>query len=314
MTESRGKAWGWQAVLDRASEVFGRWYNRRPPHTPQHFKLAPKSPDMRGFSQSAGERPGNRTSEPPQAGDADQRVLKRVRQLAIAFDPSGGIGASPEAALTYLEDLEQALLEHFHDEDTLRSGDEPGSRAVADHARDLLRHANDRLSGDPDFDVLKDHIGFGAVLAGIDRDRIWTRIDRSDLAAFVRRPVVQGVLRAQALVTAYYPTRDEWGDFRTALDLAAGVLRSAATDLGGSIHHARLLVPISSPDARAQDADVVRLSLLAPLVRALAGTTFRPVEGRIALDWTTFGYESSRGGRAQSLFAGYTPAEWRGRN
>lgn len=243
-------------------------------------------------------------SSPDHEGDELLSYLRRFD----AIGPSGGSQESIAFVEFLVSELEARVAE---DERPVLSDIENAGTSVPERALELIMESMRALSTQPLFEELADHVSLHSAISAMSANPDWWRADKNTPAEFVRRKDLQTVMRAQSLVSTYFPSQDVWFDLRLGLDLAALVLRQAARTRQIRLHHARLLVPITTPEAQADDGGPTGLRRLDPVVKALRTVTLRPSEGHLAVEWTSFGYSDESGIRAHSRYMRYNPAEWR---
>jgi len=271
--------------------------HRPPPITRGESATQEQPPSV---SEAVGSGKTSRQSE-------DAKLLDYLRGR-FGNDPP----ANSDQAINLIEDLISELQAQYQQETTVVHGSASGGGTpLSETAATMISNGRRALEADDDFLELSKFLGLDETIDSIAANPEWWRDGIDDFSSFVRKREVQTLLRADALVSTYYPANETWHAFRLGLELSSALLREAAQTRRMRLHHALLLVPFESADARADDGDLIRMQRLVPITNTLQQTNFRSTTPRVAIDWPSFGYSDERGVRVVSRYVKYNAHEWR---
>lgn len=300
--------------------------------------LSTRADDPRSGGPRSGSRVGPLQGRGPGgASDAGDRsgAVEEERLLDFFAERFSIRERSSDAAIAYLERLAEAIdgLRRRAEEaenraaaldDALRrapAGGETGGdptaaawRVALDGARSI-RIAAQALRNDPDFKAFSALLGFEDAVRRLISEQ--ARLANGPLEArAVEEDWPHAIWRAEALLSAYFPTSGDWGDLRHGVSVAAAALRQLLLLEGVAVGHVRLLGPYEPGDGEIWSSSVEGLWEVGPIrerARQLAAASGL-VQGQaqpLVIDCEAFGFSDElRGLSAQARLITLDPAAW----
>ena len=275
-------------------------------------------------------RSGDETAPPPVArGERAPRGEREAREGRLLFDYFQDRFDVPErsadAAIGYLEQVAKAVervrrraqsaegaLERALDKTAEAASAAAGGELAAGSTAMALKLAMDGVrTARPAMHTLRGRADqlFEAFAAETELDDTLRRLAGLHAAhadgstvdpELVLEPWPHALLRAEALLTAYFPADGLWGELREGLAGAAAGLRRALREANVVVGHVRLLTPYRQVDGEVWEEALGQLGRLEPVRTALA----RVGGGELIVDCEAFGYvDRDRGssGRARLI-------------
>lgn len=169
-----------------------------------------------------------------------------------------------------------------------------GWRLAMDGARSI-RIAAGALRRDPDFIAFSQLIGFEDAVRRLTAEQARTGGARID-PHLVEEDWPHALWRAEALLSAYFPTTGDWGDLRHGVSVAAAAIRQMLLTEGVAVGHVRMLAPYAAGDGEAWSSSADGLAGVAP-IRARARRLAEAEAGaNLVIDCEAFGFSDERRG------------------
>ncbi len=214
-----------------------------------------------------------------------------MNQLAEAIER---LKAKAEAAEARANALDDALRRSGQDANAAADPVAAGWRIAMDGARSI-RIAAGALKRDPDFMALSQLIGFEDAVRRLTEEQARSGGSRID-PHLVEEDWPHTLWRAEALLSAYFPTTGDWGDLRHGVSVAAAAIRQMLLSEGVAVGHVRMLAPYSSRDGEAWSSSADGLAAVAP-IRARARRLVEAEAGAdLVIDCEAFGFSDERRG------------------
>lgn len=229
---------------------------------------------------------------PPLAADADADA--EARRLFEYFRERFGVTQpSAAAAIDYMtrlgdsiQALRQKLLEAERRAETEAGANGDPLSAMVGEALRSARAAAHGLRGDPDYAEFERVVGVERTLRGLAALR---ESGFADLGEMIEDPWPQALLRADALLGAYYPWRDDWRELKQATAGAVAGLRLLFDRAGVDVAFVRVLAPFEADQGEKWSDSAKGLADLAPVRRVLLKPGAGVPEGTV-IDVESFGY------------------------
>lgn len=176
-----------------------------------------------------------------------------------------------------------------------------------------LRVAAPPLRGSPDFDGFERLVGIEDAtrrLMAAQARALKPSAQAADDAALAEEDWPHALWRAEALLTAYFPTSGDWGDLRHGASVAAAALRQVLLLQGVAVGHVRLLSPYDPADGEAWSDSADGLSAT-PAIRERLRPLAEAGVDDLVIDCESFGFTDERRGlAAPARLITYAPEKW----
>lgn len=268
-------------------------------------------------------RAGDGRGDSPAAEPSDGRSRQSVRVADYLVERFGERVADVDGARRFFAELQDrvaALQARVRELEPLaaaerqpRSGTPAWGPAAMTRAVASIRRAQQALSSDRELPILWQQVDMEGAL-----DRLQP-LSAEGGAAFVERlaaeadsPWLDGLLRAELLCAAYYPSRGDWYQLHGGLQLAVAVVRIGLAEAGTEIDPVRLLTLAVDRDVDYVEDEQLRLARLDTPRRVIEAIGARH-SGRqpLVIDCLRFGRRSALGGRQYpSRLVVYNRSQW----